>query len=163
MNTLEKVGVAASEKVWIRLLADDQDAIAVAREAWKVDFPSSETSLTEDDLYYYLPVTLTLQLGEEFHAETVVFALGDGPLITLQTTPDLAPLDRFVHRLTGNPAIAKSGKDAMRMMLRAMNLASAWPAPCKRGSIPSERRNMMRSVDPTRFSAPGASGAERSQ
>jgi magnesium transporter len=124
MNTLDKMDVTASEKVWIRLLADDHKAIAAEREKWSVNFPSSDKSIAEDDLYYYLPVTLTLRLGDEFHAETVVFALGDGPLITLQSTPDLPPLDRFEQRLTGNPAIARNGKDAMRLILRAMNLAS---------------------------------------
>lgn len=124
MNAIEKTDVTASEKVWIQLLADDREAIDAARTVWKVDFPPSQKGLGEDDLYYYLPVTLTLRLGDEFHAETIIFALGDGPLITLQSAPDLPPLDRLVQRLTGNPAIARNGKDAMRLILRAMNLAS---------------------------------------
>lgn len=124
MVTMEQAGIVVTEKVWVRLRADDKDAIDAARRNWKANFPAATKELSEDDLYYYLPVTLTLRLGDEFHAETVIFALGDGPLITLEPTRKLAPLERFEQRLVSSPNIAKSGKDAMRAILRTMNLAS---------------------------------------
>lgn len=124
MVTMEQAEITVAEKVWVRLSADDKDAVAAARRHWKANFPAATKELSEDDLYYYLPVTLTLRLGDEFHAETVIFALGDGPLITLEPIRKLAPLDRFAQRLASSPNIARSGKDAMRAILRAMNLAS---------------------------------------
>lgn len=124
MVMVEKAEVAATEKIWVRLSGDDKGAVAAARRDWNASFPTAMKELSEDDLYYYLPVTLTLRLGDEFHAETVIFALGDGPLITLEPARNLAPLDRFAQRLASSPDIAKSGKDAMRAILRAMNLAS---------------------------------------
>lgn len=124
MVTVEKEKVAVDEKIWIRLRHDDKEAISAAQRDWKANFPLATKELSEDDLYYYLPVTLTLRVGDEFHAETVIFALGDGPLITLEPARKVTPLERFEQRLAGSPDIAKNGKDAMRAILRAMNLAS---------------------------------------
>lgn len=111
------------DEIWIKLHTGDGAAIAAARDRLKVDFPASEKGLGEDDLYYYLPVNLTMRLGDEFHAETVTFALGDGPLITLQSTADLPLLDRVWQRLAGSASV-KNGKDAMRLILRSLNLGS---------------------------------------
>ena len=124
MVTVEKEKVAVDEKIWIRLRHDDKEAISAAQRDWKANFPLATKELSEDDLYYYLPVTLTLRVGDEFHAETVIFALGDGPLITLEPALKVTPLERIQQRLASSPDIAKNGKDAMRAILRAMNLAS---------------------------------------
>lgn len=124
MVTMEKEKIAVDEKIWVRLRHDDKEAISAAQRDWKANFPSATKELSEDDLYYYLPVTLTLRVGDEFHAETVIFALGDGPLITLEPAQKVTPLERFQQRLASSPDIARNGKDAMRAILRAMNLAS---------------------------------------
>jgi magnesium transporter len=111
-------------RVWVRLAECDRAALAKARETYRVDFPPAPEGVTEDDNFYYLPVTVVVRSGDEFVQQTVMFALGDAVLVTLEPTGRFAAFERAVTRCRRNPEFRANARAVMRTLLQVMNEAS---------------------------------------
>lgn len=120
---MNEIAINGSQ-VWQRV-RNEPGALASAKARWGVDFPPQADGVQEDNLYYYLPVTVPVRVGDEVRRETVIFALGDERLVTLQTSADFAPFDKALARIRRQPQLAGSPKSVMRTLLQSMNEATS--------------------------------------
>lgn len=111
------------DRIWVRIV-NEPSVLAAAKGRWAVDFPSPSGGVQEDDTYYYLPVTIPMRVGDDVRQHTVVFALGDDRLVTLQKSEYFPPFERAIARMRRQPQLARSAKSVMRTILQAMNEAT---------------------------------------
>jgi magnesium transporter len=119
-------GGRALDDIWVRLRADDREALARARAAHRVDFPSGSVGMVgEDDDYFYVPLVLVTPAGEDaLREDQITIALGDERVFTLQSGADFPPFDRALGRLRRFPEYAEGPKSVLRTLLEGMNEAS---------------------------------------
>lgn len=112
---------AGLERIWTRVTAEDQDALARVRADHRVEFPATLEGVGEDDDFLYLSVTLVVPAGEEFRQETVVFALGERVVVTLEPEGRFLPFDKALARFRRHPDQARTSYSVMRTLLQVMN------------------------------------------
>jgi magnesium transporter len=116
---------AELSRVWIRLTADDEAAIRKVCAEHRVEFPATLEGVGEDDDSIYLTVTLVVPAGDEFRQETVVFALSDRVVVTLERPDRFARFDTAIARFRRHPDQARSPHSVMRTLLQIMNDVAA--------------------------------------
>ena len=112
-------------RVWIRVTADDEAAIWEVCAAHRIEFPATLEGVGEDDDSIYLTVTLVVPAGDEFRQETVVFALSDRVVVTLEPPGRFAWFDTAIARFRRHPDQARAPYSVMRTLLQIMNDISA--------------------------------------
>lgn len=113
------------DRIWIRLAVDDRQGIAEASQRYRVEFPETLEGVGEDEDSIYLSVTLVVPAGDEFRQETVLFALSERVVVTLEPKSGFAPFDKALARFRRHPALARSPYTVMRTLLQVMNDSAA--------------------------------------
>lgn len=109
---------------WLRLNAGDADGLARAQGELRCRFPLLAEGYEEDDHYVYLRITTMVRAGDEVRQETVLLALGDDILVTLEDGAGLPSFDRGLATLRRKPEFAADPRGVLYVLLRAMNTAS---------------------------------------
>ena len=112
-------------RVWIRVTADDEVTIRKVCAEYRVEFPATLEGVGEDDDSIYLAVTLVVPAGDEFRQETVVFALSDRVVVTLEPPGGFARFDTAIARFRRHPDQARAPHSVMRTLLQIMNDVAA--------------------------------------
>jgi len=114
----------ALTKHWRRLRRDDGDAIRTAAFELQCRFPPPQDGFEEDESYYYLPVTVLVREGDTVRQDMVMFALGQGVLVTLEPPEGFPPFDRALTILKRRPELRRDAHGIMFALLRAGNSAA---------------------------------------
>ncbi|MEV0292235.1 CorA family divalent cation transporter [Nocardia sp. NPDC050710] len=109
---------------WIPLSATDAETAVVLRERLGVDFTAARNRVWETDDFIYLPVVVNYKRGDTIERETIVFALGDEFVVTLQPAEPFTPFDKAIAKMRRNPALTGSAHGVMYALLWALNEAS---------------------------------------
>jgi magnesium transporter len=112
-------------RVWIRVTADDEAAVRKVCAEHRVEFPATLEGVGEDADSIYLTVTLVVPAADEFRQETVVFALSDRVVVTLEPPGRFAWFDTAIARFRRHPDQARAPHSVMRTLLQIMNDVSA--------------------------------------
>lgn len=94
------------------------------RERLGVDFATARDRVRETDDFLYIPVVANYKRGETIERETIVFALGNEFLVTLQPSEHFGPFDKAVAKMRRNPALTGSAQGVMFALLWALNETS---------------------------------------
>lgn len=111
---------------WRRLRQDDSRGLATAATDLGCAFPPPEEGFEEDDHFIYLPVSVLIRppYGREEDAtrqETIIFALGEDQLVTLEPRGGYAPFDRAPAILRRRPELARGAHGIMYALVQATN------------------------------------------
>ncbi len=109
---------------WRRLTAGDIDGLTQASQELQCHFPLLAEGYEEDELYVYLRVTTMVRSGDEVRQESVLLALGQEILVTLEPAAGLAAFDRGLAALRRKPEFAGDPRGVLYALLQAMNTAS---------------------------------------
>lgn len=112
---------AVSSAVWLRLRRGDGAALAHAAAVHGCRFPAADDVFEEDARFLYLPVANLVRDGAEVRQQTVVFALGDDILITLEPADGFAAFDRAPAMLARRPDLGSGRAAVMYVLLLALN------------------------------------------
>jgi magnesium transporter len=112
---------AVSPAVWLRLRRGDGAALAHAAAVHGCRFPAADDVFEEDARFLYLPVANLVRDGAEVRQQTVVFALGDDILITLEPAGGFAAFDRAPAMLARRPDLGSGRAAVMYVLLLALN------------------------------------------
>lgn len=115
----------ALEDIWIRLDRGNKAEIARVAAKYKIEFPATPEGVCEDQDSVCLAVTQMMPGPQEFHRETVVIAVGDTVVVTLEPQGRFAPFDKALARFRRHPGLTQSPYSIMRTLLQAMNDAAA--------------------------------------
>jgi magnesium transporter len=121
MTVLLTKAPAISPAVWLRLRRGDGAALAHAAAVHGCRFPAADDVFEEDARFLYLPVANLVRDGAEVHQQTVVFALGDDILITLEPADGFAAFDRAPAMLARRPDLGSGRAAVMYVLLLALN------------------------------------------
>ena len=114
---------------WHRLRHDDTRGLAAAASDLGCVFPTPEEGFEEDENFIYLPVTVLIrppygrETDEEMRQETIVFALGEDHLVTMEPRGGYAPFDRAPAILRRRPDMSRGAHGVMYALLQATNSA----------------------------------------
>ncbi len=114
----------ALRRSWRRLRRGDTDAITRATVELGCNFPPPELGFEEDDAFFYLPVTVLSREGDTVREEVVLFALGDGVLVTLEPPEGFRPFDRALTIFRRRPEVTQSAYGIMYALLQVTNSAA---------------------------------------
>lgn len=112
---------AISPTVWLRLRRGDGAALAHAAAVHGCRFPAADDVFEEDARFLYLPVASLVRDGAEVRQQTVVFALGDDILITLEPADGFPAFDRAPAMLARRPDLGPGRTAVMYVLLLALN------------------------------------------
>jgi magnesium transporter len=115
---------ASLAPVWRRLRRDDEVAFACASDELACNFPPPEEGYEEDEAFIYLPVSVLVRENSEVRQDYVVFAIGEGVLVTSEPATGFAPFDRALAILKRRPDIPRGAHGIMYALLQASNSAS---------------------------------------
>lgn len=128
MNTtaITKQSAAATlEDIWIRVDAEDKAEVARIAAKYKIEFPVGSESVFEDQDTVCLAITQMMPEAQEFRRETIVIAVSDRIVVTLESKGHFAPFDKALARFKRHPGLVQSSYSIMRTLLQAMNDAAA--------------------------------------
>lgn len=112
---------------WRRLRRDDSQGFAAARSELQCIFPPPELGFEEDEKFLYLPVTVLVREHSpherdfEVVQRTVIFALGETMLVTVEPAEGYAPFDRAAAILRRRPEVPRDNYGVMYALLLAIN------------------------------------------
>lgn len=112
-------------RMWIRVTADDADRVASVCAEHKVEFPATLEGVGEDEDSIYLAVRIVIPTANEFRQETVVFALSETVVVTLEPVGGFQPFDKALARFKRHPYLSGTPYKVMRTLLQVMNDATA--------------------------------------
>lgn len=110
-----------SSTSWLRLRRGDGAALAHAAAVHGCRFPAADDVFEEDARFLYLPVASLVRDGSEVRQQTVIFALGDDVLITLEPADGFAAFDRAPAMLARRPDLGAGRAAVMYVLLLALN------------------------------------------
>lgn len=113
------------DKIWIRIMADEAARLERVSAEFGVEFPETLEGVGEDEDSIYLSTTIVVADAEEFQQQTVVFALCDKVVVTLEPKGGFKPFDHAHTRFTRHPNHAHSPYTVMRTLLEVMNSAAS--------------------------------------
>lgn len=106
---------------WRRLGYTDGAGLAAARDDLGCEFPILAEGYEEDDRFVYLRATAMVRVGDQVRQETVLIALGDTALVTVEFERRLPAFDRAEAMLRRRPEFAATPRGALYLLLLAMN------------------------------------------
>lgn len=115
----------ALEDIWIRVDAASKTEIARIAAHYRLEFPASPEGVSEDQDSVCLAVTQMVPAGTDFRRETIVLAMSDAIVVTLEPNGRFAPFDKALARFRRHPGLTQSSYSIMRTLLQAMNDAAA--------------------------------------
>nr|WP_269781523.1 CorA family divalent cation transporter [Nocardia bovistercoris] len=101
----------------------DSETAAELRARLGVDF-AGVAGRGEIDDFVYLPVVVNYRRGEVFECETIVFALGDEFVVTLQPAEPFEPFDAAIVKMGRQPLLTASARGVMYALLWSLNQES---------------------------------------
>lgn len=110
-----------STTTWRRLRRGDEAGLARAAHELGCRFPSAEDIFEEDERFLYLPVASLMRTGGEVRQQTVIFALSDDTLVTLEPDEGFTAFDRAAGMLVRRPDLGVGRGAVMYVLLLAMN------------------------------------------
>ncbi|WP_162240327.1 CorA family divalent cation transporter [Nocardia arizonensis] len=110
-------------KHWIPLSASDTETAAELRVRLGVDFVTGAARGESDD-FIYLPVVVNFRRGEVVDCETIVFALGEQFVVTLQPSEPFEPFDGAIVKMGRKPLLTASSRGVMYALLWSLNQES---------------------------------------
>ena len=121
-----QVGIdpAVLAAAWTRLRRGDEAGLNATRARLKCRFPALDEGYEEDEDFIYLPVSVLIRDGEQVRQDVVVFAIGDGVLVTLEPEDGFAPFDRAGVILKRRPETPNNAFGVMYVLLQATNSAA---------------------------------------
>lgn len=108
-------------RIWIRLTTDDSRAIAQVCQDHKVEFPATQEGVGEDQDSIYMAATSVVPAGDGFQQQTVVFALNEKVVVTLEPPGHFAPFEKAIARFKRHANLTQTPQDVMHTLLQAMN------------------------------------------
>jgi magnesium transporter len=93
----------ALEDIWIRVDAGNTAEITRIAAQYKVEFPATPESVYEDHDSVCLAVTQMVPTGQEFRLETIVIAMSETIVVTLEPGGQFTPFDKALSRFRRHP------------------------------------------------------------
>lgn len=115
----------ALENIWIRVDAENKTEITRIAAKYRVEFPASPESVYEDHDSVCLVVIQMVPVGLEFRRDTIMVAINDKVVVTLEPGGRFAPFDKALARFNRHPGLIASSYAVARTLLQAMNDAAA--------------------------------------
>lgn len=113
------------EETWIRVDAENKAEVARAAAKYRLEFPASAEGVFEDEDSVCLNVTHMMPEAQDFRRETIVIAVNDKAVVTLEPKGHFAPFEKALARFKRHPRLVHSSYSIMRTLLQAMNDAAA--------------------------------------